>query len=56
MKKDKKNYHHGGLKKALIEAGLRILKTEGFRNLSLRKVAAMAEVSVAAPYRHFRNN
>ncbi|HNI99552.1 MAG TPA: TetR/AcrR family transcriptional regulator, partial [Leptospiraceae bacterium] len=27
MKKDKKNYHHGGLKKALIEAGLRILKT-----------------------------
>ena len=56
MKKDKKNYHHGGLKKALIEAGLRILKNEGFRNLSLRKVAAMAEVSVAAPYRHFRNN
>lgn len=56
MKKDKKNYHHGDLKKALIEAGLRILRTEGFRHLSLRKAAAMADVSAAAPYRHFRNN
>lgn len=56
MKKDKKNYHHGDLKKALIEAGLSILKTEGLKALSLRKAAAMADVSVAAPYRHFRNN
>jgi AcrR family transcriptional regulator len=49
----KKKYHHGDLKNALIEAGVDILSTEGVNGLSLRKVAARAGVSHAAPYAHF---
>ncbi len=48
-----KNYHHGNLKNALIEAGIKILAEEGIGALSLRKVAKQAGVSHAAPYSHF---
>ena len=48
-----KNYHHGNLKNALIEAGIEILAEEGIGALSLRKVAKQAGVSHAAPYSHF---
>jgi AcrR family transcriptional regulator len=48
-----KNYHHGDLKNALIEAGIEILSKEGVNGLSLRKVARKAGVSHAAPYAHF---
>jgi AcrR family transcriptional regulator len=51
----KKNYHHGDLKNALIEAGAEILSKEGVNGLSLRKVAMRAGVSHAAPYAHFRD-
>jgi AcrR family transcriptional regulator len=50
---NEKKYHHGDLKNALIEAGVDILTTEGVHELSLRKVAARAGVSHAAPYAHF---
>ncbi len=46
-------YHHGRLKETLIEAGISILEEEDIRALSLRKVAKRANVSHAAPYRHF---
>jgi AcrR family transcriptional regulator len=46
-------YHHGDLKNALIEAAIDILAEEGVHDLSLRKVAARAGVSHAAPYAHF---
>ena len=49
----KKNYHHGDLKNALIQAGWEILAREGVGGLSLRKVAQQAGVSHAAPYAHF---
>jgi len=49
----KKNYHHGDLKNALIQAGWKILAREGVGGLSLRKVAQEAGVSHAAPYAHF---
>lgn len=49
----KVKYHHGDLKNALIEAGVDILSKEGVNGLSLRKVAARAGVSHAAPYAHF---
>ena len=49
----KKQYHHGDLKNALIHAGIAILAKEGVGGLSLRKVAARAGVSHAAPYAHF---
>lgn len=49
----RKNYHHGDLKNALIEAGIAILAEEGVGGLSLRKAARQAGVSHAAPYAHF---
>lgn len=48
-----KKYHHGDLKNALIQAGVKILSKEGIGGLSLRKVAQEAGVSHAAPYAHF---
>jgi AcrR family transcriptional regulator len=55
MKKaiEKPTYHHGDLKKALIEAALALLQKEGYQSLSLRKVSKMAGVSQSAPYRHY---
>lgn len=53
MKND--NYHHGDLKESLIKAGLKLYNLEGAENFSLRKVAAMCNVSHAAPYKHFKN-
>ncbi len=49
----KKDYHHGDLKNALIQAGIAILAEEGFNGLSLRKAARRAGVSHSAPYAHF---
>jgi AcrR family transcriptional regulator len=49
----RKNYHHGDLKNALIQAGIEILSREGVGALSLRKVASRAGVSHSAPYAHF---
>src|SRR5260221_13429070 len=48
-----KSYHHGDLRNALIQAGLELLAEGGASALDLRKVARKAEVSHAAPYRHF---
>ena len=50
-----KNYHHGNLKIALIEAGIEMINEYGEAGLSLRKVAAKCNVSQAAPYAHFKN-
>ncbi len=49
----KKNYHHGDLKNALIQAGIKILAEDGVGGLSLRKAARTAGVSHSAPYAHF---
>jgi AcrR family transcriptional regulator len=51
----KKTYHHGDLKNALIQSGVKILAKEGVAGLSLRKVAKKAGVSHAAPYAHFHD-
>jgi AcrR family transcriptional regulator len=48
-------YHHGDLSRALVQAGRRILETEGAAALSLRGVAREAGVSPAAPYHHFKD-
>lgn len=48
-------YHHGDLKECLIRAGLKLLAEDGAEGFSLRKVAAMCNVSHSAPYKHFKN-
>lgn len=49
----KNNYHHGNLREALIDEGIKIINEYGEAALSLRKVAAACGVSHAAPYAHF---
>jgi AcrR family transcriptional regulator len=51
----KTRHHHGDLKNALVQAGLEILEEGGIDALSLRKCAARAGVSHAAPAHHFGN-
>lgn len=48
-------YHHGDLRRALIDAARRLLESEGPSALSLRAVAREAGVSPAAPYHHFKD-
>ncbi|WP_204113903.1 TetR/AcrR family transcriptional regulator [Shimia biformata] len=46
-------HHHGDLRNALIEAGISLLEEGGLDALTLRKCAARAGVSHAAPAHHF---
>jgi len=48
-----RTYHHGDLRAALIEAGLRHLEASGGSDISLRALAREAGVSPTAVYRHF---
>ena len=48
-------YHHGDLRRGLVDAARRILENEGPNALSLRAVAREAGVSPAAPYHHFKD-
>ncbi len=48
-------YHHGDLRNALIEEGIKIINTSGEDSLSMRKLAEKCGVSMAAPYAHFKN-
>jgi AcrR family transcriptional regulator len=53
MTRKKRTYHHGNLRSALLEAGVALLERRGLEGLSLRKVAAGAGVSHAAPAHYF---
>src|SRR3954464_15000445 len=46
-------YHHGDLRRALIETALDMLAEEKGWQFTLREVARRAGVSHAAPYKHF---
>jgi AcrR family transcriptional regulator len=46
-------YHHGRLKKALIEAALRLAEEAGEEGVTMREAARRAGVSSGAPFRHF---
>ena len=48
-------YHHGDLRKALIDVSLEWVREHGADALSLRQVAREAGVSSGAPYKHFAN-
>ena len=49
----KTKHHHGNLRAALVQAGIDLLEQGGMKALSLRKCAALAGVSHAAPAHHF---
>jgi AcrR family transcriptional regulator len=46
-------YHHGDLRRSLIEAGLELVREGQVWSFSLREVAKLAGVSHNAPYHHF---
>lgn len=48
-------YHHGDLRRALVEAALELLLEGGAEALGMRELARRVGVSAAAPYRHFRD-
>ena len=49
----KRQYHHGNLRAALIEAGIELIASEGARALTLREIGDRLGVSRMAAYRHF---
>jgi AcrR family transcriptional regulator len=51
----KRGYHHGDLRRALLDAARAELHAVGHRALSLRSVARRAGVSHAAAYHHFKD-
>ena len=50
---DKRGYHHGDLRAALIEAGLALLADRSADDIGLREAARAVGVSATAVYRHF---
>lgn len=48
-----KRYHHGDLRRALLDAALALAEECGAAGVTLRQVAERAGVSQTAPYRHF---
>jgi AcrR family transcriptional regulator len=53
--KQKRPYHHGDLRAALMRAALLLIAEHGVKGLALSDAAHLAGVSVAAPYRHFKD-
>jgi AcrR family transcriptional regulator len=53
--KAKRPYHHGDLRAALMSAALSLIDEHGVKGLALSDAAHLAGVSVAAPYRHFKD-
>lgn len=52
---DRRGYHHGNLRQALIDAALGLIGEKGAAGFSFAEAARRAGVSPAAPYRHFRD-
>jgi AcrR family transcriptional regulator len=48
-------YHHGDLRRALVEEALRTIQSEGVSGLTLRGVGETLGVSRTALYRHFKD-
>ncbi|SIS79590.1 TetR/AcrR family transcriptional regulator [Neptunomonas antarctica] len=53
--KDKKSYHHGDLRKTLVDTATDIIRGGGVESLSMRKLADQVSVSRTAPYHHFKD-
>ncbi|MDH3655649.1 MAG: TetR/AcrR family transcriptional regulator [Myxococcales bacterium] len=53
MSSERKSYHHGNLREALLETAFSLVDAEGAEGLSMRALARETGVSSAAPFRHF---
>ena len=51
----KKNYHHGDLRGALIEAVRQLIERDGADKFKIAEACRIAGVSTAAPYKHFKD-
>lgn len=54
-KPKKRGYHHGDLRRALLDATVRLIEEQGLEAVSVREVARRTGVSPGAPFRHFEN-
>src|SRR5262245_63978161 len=52
---ERRGYHHGNLREALIRAALSLIAEKGPAGFTFAEAARWAGVSPAAPYRHFRD-
>jgi AcrR family transcriptional regulator len=48
-----RNYHHGNLREALVQEGVKLIEEKGVNGLTLREIGVRAGVSRTAAYRHF---
>jgi AcrR family transcriptional regulator len=48
-------YHHGDLRRAVIETAWQLIAEQGIESLTLRAISQRIGVSRMAPYRHFQN-
>lgn len=53
MEKENEAYHHGNLDEALVEETIAIVRDEGLKAVSMRKLSEKLDVSRSAAYRHF---
>src|SRR5262244_974088 len=49
------NYHHGNLRRELLDRAAQVIAKQGIENLSLRGLAQDLGVSHGAPARHFKD-
>ena len=52
---ERRGYHHGNLREALLDAALALIAAKGPAGLAIAEAARLAGVSPGAPYRHFRD-
>ena len=52
---DERGYHHGDLRRAVLDAALQVIAVAGPAAISLRDLARRAGVSHAAPAHHFKD-
>jgi AcrR family transcriptional regulator len=52
---ERRGYHHGNLREALIDATVELIAAKGPAGFTIAEAARLAGVSPAAPYRHFRD-
>jgi len=52
-RKPRKSYHHGNLRRALLDEALATIRDRGVEGLTLREIGARLGVSRTALYRHF---